>query len=287
MRLFLFIISNSNVIKVSTTESASNYDRLEQMSVRELLENINREDKTVPLAVEKAIPQLEALINATVEHLQQGGRLFYIGAGTSGRLGILDASECPPTFGVPHGMVVGIIAGGDGAIRKAVEFAEDDTEQAWKDLQAHQINERDIVVGIAASGTTPYVIAGLNACRSHGILTGCIVCNSGSAVAAAADLPVEVVTGSEFLTGSTRMKAGTGQKLALNMLTTATMVKLGRVKGNKMVDMQLSNKKLVDRGTRMLMDELQLTRPEAGALLKKYGSVRAAIEAYGSDQPKA
>ncbi|WP_347159634.1 N-acetylmuramic acid 6-phosphate etherase [Pontibacter chitinilyticus] len=272
---------------MSTTESASNYDRLEQMSVRELLENINREDKTVPLAVEKAIPQLEALINATVEHLQQGGRLFYIGAGTSGRLGILDASECPPTFGVPHGMVVGIIAGGDGAIRKAVEFAEDDTEQAWKDLQAHQINERDIVVGIAASGTTPYVIAGLNACRSHGILTGCIVCNSGSAVAAAADLPVEVVTGSEFLTGSTRMKAGTGQKLALNMLTTATMVKLGRVKGNKMVDMQLSNKKLVDRGTRMLMDELQLTRPEAGALLKKYGSVRAAIEAYGSDQPKA
>ncbi len=248
--------------------------------MHELLVNINREDKTVPLAVEKAIPQIEALVNATVERLQQGGRLFYIGAGTSGRLGIVDASECPPTYGVPHGMVVGIIAGGDTAIRKAVEFAEDDEQQAWKDLQEHHISEKDIVVGIAASGRTPYVIGGLNACRERGITTGCIVCNAGSAVAAAAEFPVEVVTGAEFVTGSTRMKAGTAQKLALNMLTTSTMIKLGRVKGNKMVDMQLSNHKLVDRGIRMVMEELGVGRAEAGALLQKYGSVRAAVEAY-------
>jgi N-acetylmuramic acid 6-phosphate etherase len=266
---------------VSTTESASNYNSLEQMSVRELLENINREDQTVPQAVAKAIPQIEALVHATVERLQQGGRLFYIGAGTSGRLGVVDASECPPTYGVPHGMVVGIIAGGDSAIRKAVEFAEDDPEQAWNDLQAYNISDKDIVVGIAASGRTPYVIGGLQACRRHGIATGCVVCNAGSAVAAAADFPVEVVTGPEFVTGSTRMKAGTAQKLALNMLTTATMVRLGRVKGNKMVDMQLSNHKLVDRGIRMVMEELNLSQSEAGALLKKYGSVRAAIEAFG------
>ncbi|OKL41175.1 N-acetylmuramic acid 6-phosphate etherase [Pontibacter flavimaris] len=250
------------------------------MSVHELLVNINREDKTVPLAVEKAIPQLENLVNATVERLQQGGRLFYIGAGTSGRLGIVDASECPPTYGVPHGMVVGIIAGGDTAIRKAVEFAEDDEQQAWKDLLEHHVSEKDIVVGIAASGRTPYVIGGLNACRERGIATGCIVCNTGSAVAAAAEFPVEVVTGAEFVTGSTRMKAGTGQKLALNMLTTSAMIKLGRVKGNKMVDMQLSNHKLVDRGIRMVMEELGVGRAEAGALLTKYGSVRAAVEAY-------
>ncbi|WP_255749840.1 N-acetylmuramic acid 6-phosphate etherase [Pontibacter liquoris] len=265
---------------MSTTESASNYDALEQMSVRELLENINREDKTVPFAVEKAIAQLEALVNATVERLQQGGRLFYIGAGTSGRLGIVDASECPPTFGVPHGLVIGIIAGGDGAIRKAVEFAEDDTEQAWKDLQHYGVNEKDMVVGLAASGGTPYVIGGLEACRQQGISTGCIVCNAGTPVAAVAAFPVEVITGAEFLTGSTRMKAGTGQKLALNMLTTSVMIKLGHVRGNKMVDMQLSNKKLVDRGIRMLMEELQLPRPEAAALLKKYGSVRAASDAF-------
>lgn len=250
------------------------------MSVHELLVNINREDKTVPLAVEKAIPQLEALVNATVERLYQGGRLFYIGAGTSGRLGVVDASECPPTYGVPHGMVVGIMAGGDAAIRKAVEFAEDDEQQAWKDLQEHDISDKDIVVGIAASGRTPYVIGGLNACRERGIATGCVVCNADSAVAAAAEFPVEVVTGPEFVTGSTRMKAGTAQKLALNMLTTSTMIKLGRVKGNKMVDMQLSNLKLVDRGTRMVMEELNIGRAEAGALLKKYGSVRAAVEAY-------
>lgn len=250
------------------------------MSVQELLQNINREDQTVPQAVAKAIPQLEALVEATVERLAQGGRLFYIGAGTSGRLGVVDASECPPTYGVPHGMVVGLIAGGDGAIRKAVEFAEDDPDQAWKDLQAHNVSDSDIVVGIAASGRTPYVIGGLKACRRHGIATGCIVCNPDSPVAAEADFPVEVLTGPEFVTGSTRMKAGTGQKLALNMLTTATMVRLGHVKGNKMVDMQLSNHKLVDRGTRMVMEELNLPYNEAGAMLKKFGSVRAAIEAF-------
>ena len=271
---------------MSTTESASNYDSLEQMSIQELLENINREDKTVPLAVEAAIPQIRLLAEATVEKLKAGGRLFYIGAGTSGRLGIVDASECPPTYGVPHGMVVGLIAGGDSAIRKAVEFAEDDEEQAWKDLQQHAISKNDIVVGIAASGRTPYVIGGLKQCRAQGITTGCIVCNADSAVAAQSDYPVEIVTGPEFVTGSTRMKAGTAQKLALNMLTTSTMIKLGRVKGNKMVDMQLSNVKLVDRGTRMVMEELSLTRPEAAALLKKFGSVRAAIEAYRNGNNK-
>lgn len=271
---------------MSTTESASYYDSLEQMSIHELLVNINREDKTVPLAIEVAIPQIEKLVEATVASLSQGGRLFYIGAGTSGRLGILDASECPPTYGVPHGMVVGIIAGGDSAIRKAVEFAEDDEEQAWKDLQQYDINSKDIVVGIAASGRTPYVVGGLKTCRAQGIATGCIVCNAGSAVAEQADYPVEIITGPEFVTGSTRMKAGTAQKLALNMLTTSTMIKLGRVKGNKMVDMQLSNVKLVDRGTRMVMEELNLTRPEAAALLKKYGSVRAAIEAYRNGNGK-
>ena len=265
---------------MSTTESASNYESLEQMSIHELLVNINREDKTVPLAIEATIPQIEKLVEATVDRLKQGGRLFYIGAGTSGRLGIVDASECPPTFGVPHGMVIGIIAGGDSAIRKAVEFAEDDELQAWKDLLEYDVTDKDIVVGIAASGRTPYVIGGLEQCRQNGIATGCIVCNAESAVAAQADYPVEVITGPEFLTGSTRMKAGTAQKLALNMLTTSVMIKLGRVKGNKMVDMQLSNLKLVDRGTRMLMEELNLARPEASALLKKFGSVRAAIEAY-------
>ncbi len=267
---------------MSTTESASNYNSLEQMSTRELLVNINREDKTVPLAIEAAIPQIEKLVEVTVSKLTQGGRLFYIGAGTSGRLGIVDASECPPTFGVPHGMVIGLIAGGDTAIRKAVEFAEDDEEQAWKDLLEYNITSQDVVVGIAASGRTPYVIGGLKQCRANNIVTGCIVCNTNSAVAAEADYPVEVITGPEFLTGSTRMKAGTAQKLALNMLTTSVMIKLGRVKGNKMVDMQLSNLKLVDRGTRMLMEELNLTRPEAAALLKKFGSVRAAIEAYNN-----
>ncbi|WBO84560.1 N-acetylmuramic acid 6-phosphate etherase [Hymenobacter yonginensis] len=264
---------------MSTTESPSLFNHLETLSTQELLAGMNSVDQTVPQAVAKALPQLEALVEATVARLGAGGRLFYIGAGTSGRLGVLDASECPPTFGVPHGLVVGLIAGGDKAIRKAVENAEDDAQQAWLDLQAHDINDKDIVVGIAASGRTPYVIGGLEQARKHGLATGCIVCNAGSQVAAVAEFPVEVVTGPEFVTGSTRLKAGTGQKLALNMLTTATFIRLGRVKGNKMVDMQLSNAKLVDRGEKMLMDELQIGQPEAAELLQRHGSVRAALAA--------
>ena len=261
------------------TESTSNYDKLEQMSVRELLVNMNQEDKTVPLAIEKAIPNIEALAEAVFDKLKNGGRLFYIGAGTSGRLGIVDASECPPTYGVPHGMVIGLIAGGDSAIRKAVEFAEDDPNQAWKDLQEHNISSLDIVIGIAASGTTPYVIGGLRTCQENYIATGCVTCNPDSPVAQVSDYPVEVVVGPEFVTGSTRMKAGTAQKLALNMITTSVMVKLGRVKGNKMVDMQLSNDKLVDRGTKMVMTETGLSYEKANALLISKGSVRKAVEA--------
>ncbi|UYZ65222.1 N-acetylmuramic acid 6-phosphate etherase [Hymenobacter weizhouensis] len=264
---------------MSTTESPSSFDHLETLSTRELLAGINSVDQTVPQAVAQALPQLEALVEATVARLGAGGRLFYIGAGTSGRLGILDASECPPTFGVPHGLVVGLIAGGDTAIRRAVENAEDNAEQAWHDLREYDINNRDIVVGIAASGRTPYVIGGLEQARRQGIATGCIVCNAGSAVAAAAEFPVEIVTGPEFVTGSTRLKAGTAQKLALNMLTTATFIRLGRVKGNKMVDMQLSNAKLVDRGQRMLMEELGIGQDAAAELLRQHGSVRAALDA--------
>lgn len=265
---------------MSTTETASHFDHLEKMSVNELLTNINQEDKTVPLAVEKALPQLEALVKAVVEKMRVGGRLFYIGAGTSGRLGVVDASECPPTYGVPHGLVVGIIAGGDTAIRKAVEFAEDNLEQAWRDLQMYTISEKDVVVGIAASGRTPYVIGGLTTARQNGITTGCIVCNADSPVAAVAEYPVEIITGPEFVTGSTRMKAGTAQKLALNMLTTATMIQLGHVQGNKMVDMQLSNHKLVHRAIRMVMDELNVDEAQATALIEQHGNVRAAIEQY-------
>ncbi|MCB2409483.1 N-acetylmuramic acid 6-phosphate etherase [Hymenobacter lucidus] len=265
---------------MGTTESPSHFNNLETLSTRELLAGINSVDQTVPLAVAKALPQIEALVEATVERLQRGGRLFYIGAGTSGRLGILDASECPPTFGVPQGLVIGLIAGGDDAIRKAVENAEDDPQQAWRDLAAYNISADDMLVGIAASGRTPYVIGGMAIARRHGIATGCIVCNPASSVAALADFPVEVVTGPEFVTGSTRMKAGTAQKLVLNMLTTATMIRLGKVKGNKMVDMQLSNLKLVDRGEKMIMDELGIGQPEAAELLKQHGSVRAALEAY-------
>ena len=260
-----------------TTETPSEYNNLETLSTADILAGMNQLDQTVPLAVKKAIPQLEKLIEATVARLRAGGRLFYIGAGTSGRLGVVDASECPPTFGVPAGLVVGIMAGGDGAIRKAVEGAEDDGNQAWIDLQQFEANEKDVLVGIAASGRTPYVIGGLQAARAAGLATGCIVCNAGSAVAAACEFPVEVVTGPEFITGSTRLKAGTGQKLALNMLTTAAFIRLGRVRGNKMVDMQLSNVKLVDRGQRMLMDELSIAQPEAAELLQKHGSVRAAL----------
>ncbi|PQA60525.1 N-acetylmuramic acid 6-phosphate etherase [Siphonobacter curvatus] len=262
-----------------TTESSSHYDHLEEMTVRQLLEGINNEDKTVPLAVEKALPQIEALVTQIVARMKQGGRLFYIGAGTSGRLGILDASECPPTYGVPFGLVVGLIAGGDTAIRKAVENAEDNVEQAWKDLQEYEINELDSLVGIAASGTTPYVIGGVKAARERGILTGCVVCNAGSPLAAAVEYPVEAVVGPEFVTGSTRMKSGTAQKLILNMISTSTMIQLGRVKGNRMVDMQLSNYKLVNRAIQMVMAELDTTREKAEDLLARHGSVRKAVEA--------
>jgi N-acetylmuramic acid 6-phosphate etherase len=262
------------------TEKDSHYHNLENMTVAELLHSINREDKTVPLAVEKAIPALEKLATITAERMKLGGRLFYIGAGTSGRLGIVDASECPPTYGVPFDWVIGIIAGGDGAIRKAVEFAEDDREQAWKDLQQYNINDKDVLVGIAASGTTPYVIGGLQTANAHNIVTGCIVCNAGSPVAKEAQYPVEVVTGPEFVTGSTRMKAGTAQKLVLNMLSTSVMIQLGRVKGNKMVDMQLSNHKLINRGTRMIMDATGADEQTAASLLEKCGSVRRAVDQY-------
>ncbi|MGV3638350.1 MAG: N-acetylmuramic acid 6-phosphate etherase [Flavobacteriales bacterium] len=262
------------------TESASRYDHLERMSTAELLRNINAEDRSVPVAVGEVIPAIEALVDAIVERMQRGGRLFYMGAGTSGRLGIVDASECPPTFGVPHGLVVGLIAGGDVAIRKAVEFAEDDREQGWKDLQEHAVGADDVVIGIAASGGTPYVIGALEQCNTAGILTGGITCNPGSALANTAAHPIVVVVGPEFVTGSTRMKSGTAQKLVLNMISTSVMIKLGRVKGNRMVDMQLSNHKLIDRGTRMVMEGLGVDHATANALLKQHGSVRKAIEAH-------
>jgi len=263
-----------------TTESSSNYDDLEEMSISELLININSEDKTVPIVVEKQLPQIELLIKQVVHKLKEGGRLFYIGAGTSGRLGIVDASECPPTFGVSPDLVIGIMAGGDKAMRKAVEFAEDSEEQGWKDLQEFNINKHDVVVGIAASGTTPYVIGALNECNSRGIITGCITCNQGSPLASTAKFPIEVVVGPEFVTGSSRMKAGTAQKLVLNMITTSAMIQLGHVKGNRMVDMQLSNNKLVDRGVKMIMDEINVTYSEAEVLLEKYKNVRNAIQNY-------
>jgi len=260
------------------TESASHYNNLEKMPVGKLLRNINKEDKTVPVAVSKAIPAIEKLVKVIVPKMKDGGRLFYIGAGTSGRLGIVDASECPPTFGVPQGLVVGLIAGGDAAIRKAVEFAEDDTMQGWKDLQKHKINSKDVVIGIAASGTTPYVAGALEQCNKRNIVTGCITCNPGSPVAKTAGYPVVIVVGPEFVTGSTRMKAGTAQKLALNMISTSVMIQLGRVKGNKMVDMQLTNNKLVRRGATMLENELNISRQNAQRLLLKYGSVRKVLE---------
>ncbi|HLP64478.1 N-acetylmuramic acid 6-phosphate etherase [Flavobacterium sp.] len=263
-----------------TTEQSSNYEQLEHMSVADLLSNINKEDKTVPFAVEKALPQIETLVTQVVEKMKLGGRLFYIGAGTSGRLGIVDASECPPTFGVPFDLVNGIIAGGDKAIRKAVENAEDNTTQAWIDLQEHNINEKDVVIGIAASGTTPYVISGLEQCNENNIITGCITCNEGSPLSLTAQFPVVVVVGPEFVTGSSRMKAGTAQKLVLNMISTTTMIQLGRVKGNKMVDMQLSNDKLVDRGVRMIMGEIPVDYQKASELLKEFGSVRKAVDNY-------
>ncbi len=262
-----------------TTEAASNHQNLEQKTVLELLTGINQEDKTVAFAVEKAIPQIEALIIQITKRMKAGGRLFYIGAGTSGRLGVVDASECPPTFGVPFDRVVGIIAGGDTAIRKAVENAEDDFNQAWLDLQQFAINKNDSLVGIAASGRTPYVIGGLKTARQNGILTGCIVCNQGSKIAAEAEFPVEIVVGPEYVTGSTRMKSGTAQKLALNMISTALMIQLGHVKGNKMVDMQMTNEKLVNRAIQMVMEATNISSEKADELLKIHGSVRKAIEA--------
>ena len=263
------------------TESDSYYHHLEKMSVKDLLLNMNKEDKKVPIAVRKIIPQLEKLVNVIVRKMSaKGGRLFYIGAGTSGRLGITDASECPPTYGVPQGQVIGLIAGGDSAIRKAVEFAEDDKEQGWEDLKKHKISTKDIVIGITASGTTPYVVETLKKCNSRTITTGCITCNPKSPVALASKFPIEIVVGAEFVTGSTRLKAGTAQKLVLNMISTSVMIKLGRVRGNKMVDMQLTNNKLIERGTKMIMHERKISYQKANALLRKHGSVRKAVDKF-------
>jgi len=264
-----------------TTEAESIYNELEKMTINELLFNINKEDTIIPSAIKKAIPQIESLINVLVDKMLMGGRLFYIGAGTSGRLGVVDASECPPTFGVPYGLVIAIIAGGNKAITEAVEFAEDDVEQGWKDLQQHSINKKDVVIGIAASGTTPYVIAALEKCKQNQIVTGSISCNLQSPLSHAADFPIEVVVGPEFITGSTRMKSGTAQKLVLNMISTALMIQLGRVEGNRMVNMQLTNDKLVDRGIKMVMEKLNLTDYEkAKNLLLEKGSVKNVIESF-------
>jgi N-acetylmuramic acid 6-phosphate etherase len=263
---------------MNITESSSNHNDLHKMNTAELLKNINAEDQTVALTVQKVIPQIEALVDQIVPRMEKGGRLFYIGAGTSGRLGVLDASECPPTYGVPQGMVIGIIAGGDAAIRNSVENAEDNTEQAWLDLKEHMINHKDTVIGIAASGTTPYVIGGLQKAKAHNVITGCITCNPDSKLAWEAEYPIEPVVGPEFVTGSTRMKSGTAQKMVLNMISTSVMIRLGRVQGNRMVDMQLSNNKLVDRGTKMIMEIFQVEEEEASKLLKTYGSVRKVID---------
>ncbi len=265
---------------IKTTEQSSNHDHLEKMSVNELLTNINKEDKTVALAVEKALPQIEQLVLQIVKKLKNGGRIFYIGAGTSGRLGILDASECPPTFGVEDNLVIGLIAGGDAAIRTAVENAEDSTTQGWKDLQAFSISEKDVLIGIAASGTTPYVVSTLQKANKNNIITGCITMNEGSPLALVAQFPIVAIVGPEFVTGSSRMKAGTAQKMILNMITTSTMILLGKVKGNKMVDMQLTNEKLVKRGAKMIIEALKIDENQAEKLLLTHGSVRKAIDFY-------
>lgn len=267
-----------------TTEQSSKYNDLEKMDTLKLLTNINREDQSVAYAVEKAIPCIYRLVDIIVSKMKKGGRLFYIGAGTSGRLGVLDASECPPTFGVSDDWVVGLIAGGDGALRKAVENAEDDTNLAWKDLSKYNICDKDVLIGIAASGTTPYVIGGVQIAKQHNIITGCITCNKNSPLSLEANHPIELIVGPEFVTGSTRMKAGTAQKLVLNMISTAVMIKLGRVLGNKMVDMQLSNKKLTKRGIKMIMDELDVDKELASQLLLKHKSVRKILDEYKSKQ---
>lgn len=272
-------------VRQPTTEAESKYSALERMSVRRLLVNINREDQTVPKAVAKAIPSIERLVEAIVDKMKSGGRLFYIGSGTSGRLGVVDASEIPPTYGLPHGRVVGLISGGDKAIRKAVEHAEDDPKQAWIDLSKFEISPSDVLIGIAASGRTPYVIGGVTDARKHGIVTGCITCNKGSQLAAACDLPVEVIVGPEFVTGSTRMKAGTAQKLVLNMISTAVMIRLGHVRGNRMVDMKLTNNKLIDRGARMVAAELGVDLMAARDLVLQYGSVRKAVDSQTKAKP--
>jgi len=265
---------------ISITESPSHFQHLDKMSVHEILTGINQEDAKVHLAIEKAIPQIETLIEQIMERMPLGGRVFYLGAGTSGRLGVLDASEIPPTFGVSPGIFIGLIAGGDTALRSAVEAAEDNPDKAWEELQAFQINTLDTVIGIAASGTTPYVVGGVQKARENGLLTGCITCNPNSPLAQASEYPIEAVVGSEFVTGSTRLKAGTAQKLILNMLSTTLMIKMGRVKGNKMVNMQLTNKKLIDRGTRMIVDEMHIPQDKAQELLLQYGSVKKALDAF-------
>lgn len=272
---------------MKVTESSSHYENLEKMGVTQLLQHINEEDHKVAPAVKEKLEAIAAFVEQLVPRMKEGGRLFYIGAGTSGRLGILDASECPPTYGVPHDWVIGLIAGGDAAIRKAVENAEDDPEQAWKDIQAYGFSELDTVIGIAASGTTPYVIGGVKKAREKGLLTACITCNPESLLAKSVEYPIEVVVGPEFVTGSTRMKSGTAQKLVLNMISTTVMIKLGRVKGNKMVDMQLSNAKLVDRGTKMIVEATGLDYPTAQQMLLTHGSVRNATEFYYQNRDKA
>ena len=264
-------------MSLKTTESNSNHNDLEKMSVSDLLKNINKEDKTVAFSIEKELDSIEKLVSEIVPKMKEGGRLFYMGAGTSGRLGVVDASECPPTFGVSHDKVIGLIAGGDSAIRNAVEFAEDDTKQGWKDLQEYSITKKDTVIGIAASGSTPYVIGALEMCNKNGISTGCITCNPSSKLAEVSQFPVVVEVGPEFVTGSTRMKSGTAQKLVLNMISTSVMIQLGHVKGNKMVDMQLSNNKLVDRGTKMVMKQTGVSYEKAKELLLEHGSVRKAV----------
>ena len=265
---------------VKISEQPSLYNDLEKKSIGEILHDINNEDKKVALAVEKALPQIEKLVTEIVARMKRGGRIFYMGAGTSGRLGVLDASEIPPTFGMDPSWVIGIIAGGDTALRNAVENAEDDTTQGWRDLQAFNITDKDTVIGIAASGTTPYVIGALNDCRAHGILTAAITSNPDAPLSHAADIAIEMIVGPEYVTGSSRMKSGTGQKMICNMITTSVMIKMGRVKGNKMVNMQLSNAKLVDRGTRMVIDELGLPYDEAKRLLLMHGSVKKAVDTY-------
>jgi N-acetylmuramic acid 6-phosphate etherase len=275
------LIKNNMQNFIRVTESTSNYNDLDKMSVHELLININKEDETVAAAVAAAIPQIEKLVSVIVDRMLAGGRLFYMGAGTSGRLGILDASEIPPTFGMPYGIIIGLIAGGEKAIQKAIENAEDSLTQGWKDLEEYKINTNDVVIGIAASGTTPYVTAALEECRTKNITTGSISCNQGSPISAAADFPIEVVVGPEFVTGSTRMKSGTAQKFVLNMISTAVMIQIGRVEGNKMVNMQLTNEKLVDRGTKMLMEKSGIKDYEsAKELLLKNGSVKKAMDAF-------